>query len=61
MFLQSQGLADMGVRIFSDGRDPKTKEPLAVARRTARGQRKIIYRRRIQCNPQRSGAFLQKH
>ena len=25
-------LVDLGVRIFSDGRDPKTKEPLAVAR-----------------------------
>ena len=23
-------LKDLGVRIFSDGRDPKTKEPLAV-------------------------------
>lgn len=31
---------DFGVRIFSDGRDAKTKEPLAVARRTARGMRK---------------------
>ena len=40
-------LVDLGVRIFSDGRDPKTKEPLAVARRTARGQRKIIYRRKL--------------
>ena len=40
-------LKDMGVRIFSDGRDPKTKEPLAVARRIARGQRKIIYRRKL--------------
>lgn len=40
-------LVDMGVRIFSDGRDPQSKEPLAVARRTARGQRKLIYRRKI--------------
>ena len=40
-------LADMGVRIFSDGRDPKTKEPLAVERRTARGQRRLIYRRKL--------------
>ncbi|MBQ6566294.1 MAG: type II CRISPR RNA-guided endonuclease Cas9, partial [Treponema sp.] len=40
-------LVDMGVRIFSDGRDPKTKEPLAVARRIARGQRKLIYRRKL--------------
>ena len=44
---EPQKLEDMGVRIFSDGRDPKTKEPLAVARRTARGQRKIIYRRKL--------------
>lgn len=40
-------LKDMGVRIFSDGRNPKTKEPLAVERRNARGQRKIIYRRKL--------------
>ena len=40
-------LLDLGVRIFSDGRNPKTKEPLAVERRTARGQRKIIYRRKL--------------
>ncbi len=39
-------LIDMGVRIFSDGRDPKTKEPLAVARRTARGIRRNLYRRK---------------
>jgi len=44
---KTQELEDMGVRIFSDGRDPKTKEPLAVARRIARGQRKIIYRRKL--------------
>ena len=31
---------DFGVRIFSDGRDSQKKEPLAVARRTARGMRK---------------------
>lgn len=29
-----------GVRIFSDGRDSKSKEPLSVARRTARGMRR---------------------
>ncbi|MES9970611.1 MAG: type II CRISPR RNA-guided endonuclease Cas9 [Candidatus Thiodiazotropha sp.] len=34
------GILDLGVRIFSDGRDPKSKEPLAVARRTARGIRR---------------------
>ena len=30
---------DMGVRIFSDGRDDKTKEPLSVSRRNARTSR----------------------
>ena len=39
-------LIDMGVRIFSDGRDPKTKEPLVVERRTARGLRRILHRRK---------------
>ena len=39
-------LEDLGVRIFSDGRNPKSKEPLAVERRTARGQRRIIRRRK---------------
>lgn len=38
-------LVDMGVRIFSDGRDDKTKEPLAVARRNARGARRNHDRR----------------
>lgn len=42
-----QNLEDLGVRIFSDGRDPKTKEPLAVERRNARGSRKLIYRRKL--------------
>ncbi len=37
---QPTGILDLGVRIFSDGRDPKTKEPLAVARRVARGIRR---------------------
>lgn len=40
-------LVDMGVRIFSDGRDPKTKEPLAVERRTTRGHRRLIHRRKL--------------
>lgn len=34
------GVIDGGVRIFSDGRDPKTKASLAVARRAARAQRR---------------------
>ena len=33
-------LEKVGVRIFPDGRDAKTKEPLNVTRRTARGIRK---------------------
>ena len=37
---QPYKILDAGVRIFSDGRNPKTKEPLAVARRTARGMRR---------------------
>ena len=45
--LEIERLEDMGVRIFSDGRNPKTKEPLAQERRTARGQRRIIYRRKL--------------
>ena len=39
-------LENLGVRIFTDGRNPKSKEPLAVERRTARGQRRIIRRRK---------------
>jgi len=38
-------IIDMGVRIFPDGRDDKTKEPLAVARRGARGMRRNLDRR----------------
>lgn len=34
------GIEKMGVRIFSDGRNAKTKEPLAVSRRKARGARR---------------------
>ena len=43
---EPEQLVDAGVRIFSDGRDPQTKEPLAVARRTARGQRRQLYRKK---------------
>ena len=35
-----QKIIDAGVRIFSDSRDGKSQEPLAVARRIARGMRK---------------------
>ena len=34
-------LIDAGVRIFSDGRNPKDREPLNVARRDARGIRRV--------------------
>ena len=34
------GVFDMGVRIFPDGRDPQSQTSNAVARRTARGQRR---------------------
>lgn len=37
---EPESIKDLGVRIFSDGRDPETKEPLAVARRVARGIRR---------------------
>ena len=33
-------VVDGGVRIFSDGRDPKSKGSLAIDRRLARGQRR---------------------
>lgn len=33
-------LLDMGVRVFSDGRDPQTRESNARARRAARGERR---------------------
>jgi len=43
------GIKDIGVRIFPDGRDDKSKEPLQVARRIARGARvrndRILQRR----------------
>lgn len=37
---QPDKILDAGVRIFSDGRNPKDGTPLAVARRTARGMRR---------------------
>jgi len=38
-------IRDIGVRIFSDGRDEQKKEPLAVSRRKARGMRRNLDRR----------------
>ena len=47
-------LIDMGVRIFSDGRNPKDKQPLAVSRRIARGMRRrrdrLLQRKRLLVN-----------
>ncbi len=36
----ANGIVHMGVRIFDDGRDPKSREPLAVSRRLARQARR---------------------
>ncbi len=45
------GIIDMGVRIFDDGRDDKSKMPLSVKRRVARGIRRnhdrFLERRKI--------------
>lgn len=38
--LEATGLIDMGVRIFSDGRNPKDKQSLAAMRRGPRGMRR---------------------
>lgn len=38
--LVPESVLDLGVRIFNDGRDAKTKTPLAVERRVARGIRR---------------------
>lgn len=45
---EPQHIIDMGVRIFSDGREPKSKQSLAVARREARSasRRRDRYKRR---------------
>jgi CRISPR-associated endonuclease Csn1 len=40
-----QSVLDMGVRIFSDGREDQSKEPLAVGRRNARSIRRNFDRR----------------
>ncbi|HRC25809.1 MAG TPA: type II CRISPR RNA-guided endonuclease Cas9 [Alphaproteobacteria bacterium] len=42
---EPHSLIDMGVRIYPDGRDDQSKEPLAVARRKARGLRRNLDRR----------------
>lgn len=52
-------IIDMGVRIFPDGRDDKSKEPLAVARRGARGIRRNLDRRDLR--QKRLMAFMIEH
>ncbi|PKN71111.1 MAG: type II CRISPR RNA-guided endonuclease Cas9 [Candidatus Cloacimonetes bacterium HGW-Cloacimonetes-3] len=53
------GIINMGVRIFPDGRDAKSKEPLSVARRGYRGQRRNLdrYLQRLK----ELITYLQKH
>lgn len=53
---KSNKIEAMGVRIFSDGRDAQSKEPLAVTRRVARSTRRLIERRLLRC--QRLMRFL---
>ncbi len=45
--MESNCLVDMGVRIFDDGREYKSKLPLCVSRRNARGARRLVNRRHI--------------
>jgi len=40
------GIIDLGIRIFPDGREDKSKEPLSVTRRNARGERRTRDRRK---------------
>src|ERR1035441_11105805 len=40
-------ILDMGVRVFSDGRDSQTGEPLAVGRRYARHVRRNLDRTKL--------------
>lgn len=43
------GVENLGVRIFPDGREAKSKEPLAVSRRSARSARRNLDRRLQRC------------
>ncbi len=46
--LETQRLLDIGVRIFDDGREDKSKASLCVKRREARGARRLNNRKHIQ-------------
>ena len=46
--IDSQTMVDMGVRIFDDGREDKTKASLCVKRRMARSARRLQSRKHIQ-------------
>jgi len=56
---EAERLLDMGVRIFSDGRNPQTGESLAVGRRGPRGMRRNRDRKLLR--KQRLMALLIKH
>lgn len=45
--IEHNKLIDMGVRIFDDGREDKTKAALCVKRRNARGARRLVNRKHI--------------
>ncbi len=47
---EATGIIDMGVRIFSTGREPKTGQSLAVSRRQARVQRRNLDRKKRRHN-----------
>jgi CRISPR-associated endonuclease Csn1 len=47
---QSAGIFAAGVRCFDPPLVPKTGEPKSAGRRTARGQRRVIHRRRLRMN-----------
>lgn len=48
--IDNNTIEDFGVRIFDDGREDKTKAPLCVKRRNARGLRRLNNRKHIQTN-----------
>lgn len=59
---ETTGILDMGVRVFPNGRNDKSKEPLCVARRNARNARKRLKRfklrqRRLIADLQEYGLF----
>ncbi len=45
--MENNCLVDMGVRIFDDGREDKSKASLCVKRRNARGARRLLNRKHI--------------